>query len=107
MNQPEHLDRVFGAICNSTRRAILANLAEGERTTGSIAGEFALSRPTISKHLRVLKDAGLVTRRHEGRNQIYTLDAEPMAAAGRWLSQYQRFWSQSLRQLQRHLEEPR
>lgn len=105
MNDEVNLDRVFAAMCNSTRRAILAKLAQGERSTGVIAKEFSLSRPTISKHLGVLKDAGLVKRRHEGRNQIYTLDTKPLAAARQWLLHYEEFWHHSLGQLQRHIEE--
>jgi len=81
------------------------NLADGERSTGAIANDFPLSRPTISKHLEVLKVAGLVTRRQEGRNQLYTLDAEPLAIAHDWLLHYQRFWRLSLTQLKRHLED--
>ena len=105
MQNAAQLDRVFCAIGNKTRRAILANLAEGEQTTGAIAKGFTLSRPTISKHLGVLKAAGLVKRRHEGRNQIYTLEAEPLAAARNWLSSYERFWRLSMTSLQQHLEQ--
>lgn len=105
MQSPASLDRVFHAIGDPTRRAILASLAEGQRSTGDIAKGFALSRPTISKHLEVLKVAGLVTRRQEGRNQLYTLDAEPLAAAHGWLSHYKRFWRLSLTRLKQHLED--
>lgn len=105
MRNVAQLDRVFYAIGNKTRRAILANLAEGEQSTGAIAKEFTLSRPAISKHLGVLKAAGLVRRRHEGRNQIYTLEAEPLLAARNWLSRYERFWQLSMTRLQQHLEQ--
>ncbi len=105
MQNPASLDPVFHAIGNPTCRAILTNLADRERSTGAIAKDFPLSHPTISKHLEVLKVAGLVTRRHEGRNQLYTLDAEPLAAAHGWLLHYKRFWRLSLTSLKRHLED--
>jgi len=105
MQDAAQLDRVFYAVGNKTRRAILADLAEGERTTGAIASGFTLSRPAISKHLGVLKAAGLVRRRLEGRNQIYTLKAEPLATARNWLSHYERFWQLSMSRLQQHLEQ--
>ena len=104
MQSSPSLDRIFHAIGNPTRRAILANLAEGQRSTGAIAKDFPLSRPTISKHLEVLKVAGLVKRRQEGRNQLYTLDAEPLAAAHGWLLHYKRFWRLSLTRLKLHVE---
>lgn len=98
------LDAVFHALGNPTRRGILALLSDGERSTGVIAEDFALSRPTVSKHLGVLLDAGLVTRRHDGRHQYYTLTPGPLADAHEWLGGYQRFWRMSLRRLKRHLE---
>jgi DNA-binding transcriptional ArsR family regulator len=100
-----NLDDVFHALSDPTRREILALLGQGERSTGRLADAFPLSRPAISKHLRVLHDAALVDRRREGRNQIYALRAEPMAGAFEWLSRYQRFWRTQLRRLKRHVEE--
>ena len=99
------LDQVFHAVADPTRRAILARLAEGEQSTGDIAREFPLSRPTISKHLGVLNSAGLVSRRQKGRNQLYALEAQPLANAHRWLADYESFWKLSLGSLKRHLEE--
>lgn len=99
------LDDTFHALADPTRREILALLEEGERSTGRLAQAFPLSRPAISKHLRVLYDAGLVTRRKEGRNQVYSLRAEPMAQAFEWLSRYRQFWRTQLRRLKRHVEE--
>ncbi len=98
------LDAVFHALGDPTRRAILTRLTRGERSTGVIADDFSLSRPTISKHLGVLQSAGLVTRRQEGRNQLYAIAPAPLAAAYEWLGRYQRFWRMSLAQLKRHLE---
>lgn len=104
MRAKTDLDAVFHALGDPTRRAILTRLTRGERSTGVIADDFSLSRPTISKHLGVLQSAGLVTRRQEGRNQLYAIAPVPLAAAHEWLGRYQRFWRMSLAQLKRHLE---
>lgn len=99
------LDDVFQALSDPTRREILSLLEEGERSTGTIAEVFPVSRPAISKHLRVLHDARLVTRRKEGRNRLYALRPEPLAAAYRWLRHYRDFWEGSLSRLKSHVEE--
>lgn len=99
------LDPLFHALADSTRRDILGLLRTGERSTGEIARAFPLSRPTISKHLRVLYEARLVQRRKRGRNQMYDLSPDPLAAAHDWLADYRRFWEQSLDNLKRQLEE--
>lgn len=98
------LDDVFTALGDPTRRGLLALLADGERTTGSLAQPFELSRPAISKHLKVLGEAGLVRRRRHGRHQVYTLEAERLARAAEWLVGYSQFWSGSLAALKGHLE---
>lgn len=99
------LDAVFRALGDPTRRALLARLAEGECSTGVLAGDFSLSRPTISKHLGVLRRVGLVTGRPEGRRWFYRLEPEPLRLADRWLSEYRSFWQQGLGRLRRHVEE--
>lgn len=99
------LNAVFQALSDPTRRGILELLREGERSTGVIAERFPLSRPAISKHLGLLHEARLVRRRKEGRNQLYALEAEPLAEAYRWLEDYRRFWRSSLDRLKRHVEE--
>lgn len=104
MRTAPDLDRVFRALGDPTRRAILAQLAHGERSTGILARQFTLSRPTISKHLGVLHEAGLVMRRQTGRNQVYAIAPEPLGTAYAWLGQYQRFWRASLARLKRHVE---
>lgn len=104
MRTTADLDSVFRALGDPTRRAILRLLAKGERSTGLIAGDFTLSRPTVSKHLGVLHEAGLVARRQVGRNQLYGIVPAPLEAAYNWLGRYQRFWSMSLAQLKRHVE---
>lgn len=98
------LDDVFRALADPTRREILGLLQRGEASTGEIAKRFMLSRPTISKHLGVLLAAELVERRRDGRNQLYTLHADPMEKAHAWLSRYQRHWHRALADLKRHVE---
>lgn len=105
MDADTGLDPVFQALADPTRRELLALLAEGERTTGGLAERFPLSRPAISKHLKVLGEAGLVERRREGRHQVYTLEADGLAAAAQWLLGYRRFWRGRLGEVKRYLEE--
>lgn len=104
MRAMTELDSVYHALGDPTRRAILSLLAKGEHATGVIAEDFPLSRPTISKHLGVLHEAGLVTRRQHGRNQLYAIAPAPLAAAHEWLGQYRRFWRMSLARLKKHVE---
>ncbi len=98
------LDLTFGALADPIRRAILARLAEGEATVGELAGPFRVSRPAISKHLRVLERAGLVTRQRDGRVSRCEIDAEPMRAAADWVDRYRRLWETQLESLSRYLE---
>lgn len=100
----DHLDRVFAALSDRTRRAILARLAEGDATVGELAAPFAMSRPAISKHLRVLEEAGLVSRTPQGRMTRCGLEAEPMAAAAAWVDRYRAFWEGRFDALARYLE---
>ncbi|HJR53484.1 MAG TPA: metalloregulator ArsR/SmtB family transcription factor [Gemmatimonadota bacterium] len=98
------LDRTFAALSDPTRRSILARLAEGEATVGELARPFRVSRPAISKHLRVLEDAGLVQRERDGRVSRCELDAEPMREAAEWIGRYRAFWGDRLDSLARYLE---
>jgi DNA-binding transcriptional ArsR family regulator len=98
------LDRTFGALADPTRRAILARLAAGEATVGELAAPFAVSRPAISKHLRVLERAGLVRRSRDGRLSRCELDADPMKDAAEWVERYRSFWEGQLDALSRYLE---
>ena len=100
------LDSVFGALSDATRRAILAELAHGERTVGELAAPFEISRPAISKHLRVLERAGLVQRTPEGRISRCTLDAAPLQEAADWVERYRDFWEERFDALARYLETP-
>jgi DNA-binding transcriptional ArsR family regulator len=99
-----HLDRTFGALADPIRRAILTHLADGEATVGELAEPFAVSRPAISKHLRVLERAGLVQRSRDGRVSRCALDATPMRGAAEWVDRYRVFWERQLDALARYLE---
>jgi DNA-binding transcriptional ArsR family regulator len=100
------LDRTFAALSDPTRRSILARLADGEATVGELARPFRVSRPAISKHLRVLEEAGLVERKRDGRVSRCELDAEPMRDAAEWIGRYRGFWGERLDSLARYLERP-
>jgi len=98
------LDRTFAALADPTRRAILARLATGEATVGDLAAPFQVSRPAISKHLRVLEHAGLVRRARDGRVNRCQLDARAMRAAAEWIEHYRVFWSHRLGDLKTFVE---
>ena len=100
----QQLDLTFGALSDPTRRAILDRLVHGEATVGELAKPFDVSRPAISKHLRVLERAGLVNRARDGRVSRCGLDATPMKDAADWVAQYQRFWDNQLDRLVQYLE---
>jgi uncharacterized protein YndB with AHSA1/START domain/DNA-binding transcriptional ArsR family regulator len=93
------LDLVFAALSDPTRRAILSRLAQGEATVNELVAPFALRQPTISKHLKVLEGAGLVTRGRQAQFRPVRLNPEPLAGAAQWLGGYRRFWEESLDQL--------
>ncbi|MCE8021593.1 winged helix-turn-helix transcriptional regulator [Halomonas sp. MCCC 1A11036] len=99
-----HLDRVFHALADPTRRALLERLAVGERKIGELAAPFPISLAAVSKHVRVLEQAGLVERRIEGRTHYCRLRPEPLAEAEQWLSFYEGFWSQRLNALEAALK---
>jgi DNA-binding transcriptional ArsR family regulator len=97
-------DVVFRAIADPTRREILSLLRGGRRTVGEIAGNFRTSRPAISKHLRLLRSAGLVVTRRDGAARICHLNAKPLRAIDDWLHDYEAFWGESLRSLKSYVE---
>ena len=99
------LDRVFAALADPTRRAILARLAGGEATVNELVAPFALSQPTISKHLKVLEGAGLVSRGRSAQFRPVRLNAAPLERAARWIGEYQRCWEESLDQLDLYVKE--
>ncbi|HWC98701.1 MAG TPA: metalloregulator ArsR/SmtB family transcription factor [Candidatus Sulfopaludibacter sp.] len=95
---------VFHAVADVTRRAILDHLRQGAQPVHEIARAFPVSRPAISKHLRVLYDANLVREERLGRQRMYHLNPEPLRDLDRWLETYRNFWSMNLANLKRHLE---
>ncbi|MCG8653535.1 MAG: metalloregulator ArsR/SmtB family transcription factor, partial [Pirellulales bacterium] len=86
------LDAVFAALANPTRRAILARLARGEATVNALAKPFDMSLPAVSKHIRVLEDAGLVTRGKDAQFRPCALNAQPLEAVASWTDQYRHIW---------------
>ncbi len=91
----DRLSLVFGALADPTRRAILTRLAEGEATVAELAAPFAVSQPAISKHLKVLEQAGLISRSRRATARLSRLEAEPLREVTTWLARYQRFWDES------------
>jgi DNA-binding transcriptional ArsR family regulator len=86
----------LAALADPTRRELLALLAGGERAAGDLAGRFPVSRPAISRHLRVLREAGLVRSRSSGRQRLYALDPRPLRELDDWLEPYRDLWAQRL-----------
>jgi DNA-binding transcriptional ArsR family regulator len=101
----ESLDVVFHALSSEPRRALLGELAGGERTVGDLASPFEISLAAVSKHLKVLEVAGLVERRVEGRTTVCRLRPEPLAEVQDWVSVYEHFWTTRLDRLQALLED--
>jgi DNA-binding transcriptional ArsR family regulator len=95
----DSLDAVFAALADPTRRAILASLAGGERTVAELGAPFAISQPAVSKHLRVLEEAGLITRSRRATARLSHLRAEPLREAATWLLDYRRYWEESYQRL--------
>lgn len=95
----------YRALAEPHRRQILDVLREGERPAGELVNRLELSQPGVSKHLKVLRDAGLVTVRADGKRRLYALRAEPLAEVDAWLARYRAFWAAHLDDLERHLED--
>jgi DNA-binding transcriptional ArsR family regulator len=93
--QPTNLDAVFGALADPTRRAILARLTEGDGTIAELAAPFTMSQPAISRHLKVLETAGLITRTRRATARLSHLEAAPLRDATEWLAKYQAWWDES------------
>jgi DNA-binding transcriptional ArsR family regulator len=102
----ERLNRVYGAIADPTRRAILDRLGRSETTMGKLAGQFTISFNGVSKHVKVLEQAGLVRRRVRGREHWLRLQPAPLREATRWLEHYREFWDTRLDALERFLVRP-
>jgi DNA-binding transcriptional ArsR family regulator len=97
-------ESTFQALSDPTRRAVLDLLRAGRQPAGQIASSFTVSRPAISKHLRLLRQAHLVEERREGRHRFYQLNSEPLKAVDTWLDQYRVFWQHSLSNLKTFVE---
>jgi DNA-binding transcriptional ArsR family regulator len=99
------LNRTFAALADPTRRLILQSLAKGDRCVTDLARPHAMSLPAVSKHLRVLENAGLIRRRRCGRLHRLKLEAAPMKQASQWMEEYRQFWEQRLDRLDEYLKE--
>lgn len=96
---------VFGAVADPTRRAILDLLRRGDMSAGEIAHRFPVSRPAVSRHLRVLRKAGLLSQSRDAQSRRYALNAAPLREVDRWLNAYRVFWGARLHDLKRYVEE--
>jgi DNA-binding transcriptional ArsR family regulator len=105
MNSTQHLDATFAALADPTRRAILARLASGEASVNELVKPFAISQPAISKHLKVLERAGLISRGRDAQRRPCRLVAKPLAQANGWLESYRQFWEGSFERLDALLDE--
>ena len=101
----QQLDATFAALADPTRRAILARLAQGDASVNELATPFDMSQPAISKHLRVLERAGLISRSRDAQRRPCRLEAKPLAEADEWLQRYRQFWEANFGRLDSLLEE--
>lgn len=95
----DQLSAVFGALADPTRRAILARLAEGDFAVRDLAAPFTMSQPAVSRHLKVLEGAGLISRSRRATTRLSHLEPEPLREATEWLARYQAFWDERFDQL--------
>ena len=102
---PDRLDAIFAALADPTRRAILARLASGDASVMELAEPFAMSQPAISKHLKVLERAGLISRGRDAQRRPRRLEAKPLAEANEWLERYREYWEENFQRLDALLEE--
>ena len=105
MTAPYTLDATFAALSDPTRRAILARLAQGEATVMELAQPFGMSQPAISKHLKVLERAGLISRGRDAQRRPCRIEAQPLAEATGWLEEYRQLWEGNFQRLDALLEE--
>jgi DNA-binding transcriptional ArsR family regulator len=105
MDLSRRLDSTFAALADPTRRAIVARLASGEASVTELAKPFAMTQPAISKHLKVLERAGLISRGRDAQRRPRRLEAKPLAEASGWLEGYRRFWEGSFQRLDAVLDE--
>src|SRR5712691_7535852 len=100
---PDHLNTTFAALSDPTRRAILARLSLGETSVKELAEPFSITAPSITKHLKVLERAGLITRSRDAQWRPCRLEAAPLREVSKWVENYRRFWEQSLNRLDDYL----
>jgi DNA-binding transcriptional ArsR family regulator len=105
MTASERLDATFAALADPTRRAILARLASGDASVNELSAPFEMSQPAISKHLKVLERAGLVSRGRDAQRRPRRLEPKPLAEATRWLENYRKLWEANFRRLDALLDE--
>ena len=105
MNQSTRLDATFAALADPTRRAILSRLALGDASVNELAKPFDISQPAISKHLKVLERAGLITRGQDAQRRPRRIEAKPLSEANEWLEKYRQLWERRFRHLDELLEE--
>jgi DNA-binding transcriptional ArsR family regulator len=105
MNPPDRLSATLFALADPTRRAILARLAQGERSVGELAEPFEISLPAVSKHLKVLEQAGLISRGRDAQRRPCRIEAAPLRDLAGWLAHYRHFWDESLDRLGEFLGE--
>ncbi|HYH13180.1 MAG TPA: metalloregulator ArsR/SmtB family transcription factor [Thermomicrobiales bacterium] len=103
MSETDHLSVIFAALADPTRRAILERLAEGEATVNELAEPFSISLPAISRHLKVLERAGLITRGRSAQWRPCRLETEPLVEAGDWIARYRAFYDARFDRLEEHL----
>ena len=103
--RPDHLTSTFGALADPTRRAILARLLSGEASVLELAKPFDMSLPAISKHLKVLERAGLISRGRDAQRRPCRIEAARLKEASEWMEQYSRFWEESFDRLDAYLHE--
>ncbi|HTB14041.1 MAG TPA: metalloregulator ArsR/SmtB family transcription factor [Bryobacteraceae bacterium] len=104
-SSPDQLNAVFMALADPTRRAILARLASGESSVTQLAEPFAMTQPAISKHLKVLERAGLISHGRDAQRRPRRLEAKPLAEAAKWLENYRQHWEAAFERLDTLLEE--
>ncbi len=99
MTGEQQLDSVFNALADPTRRAILARLTEGDANVAELAAPFRMSQPAVSRHLKVLEGAGLISRHRQATARLSRLEAEPLREATVWLADYREYWTESYERL--------
>ena len=104
-SEEDKLSLIFGALASSTRRAILARLAEGEATVNELAEPFEMSLPAISKHIRVLERAGLITQGQKAQYRPCTIEVAPLQEISTWTEQYRHIWEESFNRMDNYIDQ--